>query len=415
MTTVLPPRPESTQASGAAADTAVVRELLDATAHHGGDVRGTIDRIGVERTVEVVLDEIVFRACPGDFTLVGGEPADVTLRLRHGGRAVSRTISVGPAGVTVGTDPCADLPGPVIQQDLAEVAVALYGPDELRTTATRSIEWPGPEIVFPTPDRPFLPTVYYALPQRVYQVLDREEPADLAELSVRYGTDKWGAMHRYPRDYERHFAPRRGHRLSVLEIGIGGWDAPDQGGGSLRVWKRFFPRALVHGVDIVDKHLVDEARMTTIQADQSRTDQLQEIVERYGPFDIVIDDGSHVPAHVVGTFGVLFPHVRPGGLYVIEDLMTSYWPEVFSGTDDDLDNPAFTIGLLKSMLDGLHHQELLRPEVRAALPSDTAISGVHVYHNLAVLEKAPNNDQSMVADMMRAGRAGGGQGHGGQE
>jgi hypothetical protein len=44
-----------------------------------------------------------------------------------------------------------------------------------------------------------------------------------------------------------------------------------------------------------------------------------------GPFSIIIDDGSHVPSHQWKTFTYLWKSLAPGGLYIIEDVETSYW------------------------------------------------------------------------------------------
>ena len=62
---------------------------------------------------------------------------------------------------------------------------------------------------------------------------------------------------------------------------------------------------------------------------------LQKVAGEFGPFDLIIDDGSHVNAHVITTFEVLFPLLKTGGLYVVEDTQTSYWP-VLGGSSRNL-------------------------------------------------------------------------------
>ncbi|WP_433259956.1 hypothetical protein ACQPZF_22370 [Actinosynnema sp. CS-041913] len=388
----------------------MIRTLLAVTAAREGDVSGAIDDLGMARTARVALGEILFRA---DLDDLGGsyDEANVTLVLTHGRRELPVTIAVGPDGVAVHehvrqAKTSDGVPSPVVTQDLGEVCLALFGPAELVTATTRTIRWPGPEFVCPSPRRPSLPTVFFAVVQRLVQVLDRQEPAHLAELAVRYGTDKWGAMHQYPQPYERHLAPLRHHRLSVLEIGVGGFLDPSRAGASLRMWKRYFPRALVYGVDILDKRAADAPRLTTIRADQSDVAKMTEVAERFGPFDVVVDDGSHISDHIITTFRTLFPHVRADGLYIVEDLQACYWPEGFQGSDADLNDPAYTVGFLKTLLDGLHHQDFLRPDARQPQPTDAHISSVHVYRNLAVIEKGPNTEDSPVADLFRARRNG---------
>ncbi|WP_052020808.1 class I SAM-dependent methyltransferase [Actinokineospora spheciospongiae] len=387
--------------------TDLIRDLLAATASADGDVTAAIDGLGVERTARVLVEEVVFRARLGDTGVRAGEAVSVVLALAHRGRELATTVCVGPGGIEVrdGHTPGTAPPPAVIAQDLVEVARALYGPRELVTAATRAIRWPGHRFVVPSPDREVPPPFYYWVVQRVVQVLDRRGAADLGELAVRCGTDKWGALHQYTPHYERHFAPLREHRLTILEIGIGGYEDPRRGGTSLHMWKHFFPRALVHGIDIADKSPLDGPRLSTTVADQSKPEELLEFAERHGPFDIVIDDGSHVSSHVISTFHTLFPHLRPTGLYVIEDLHTAYWPEVFHGDDTDLGDPRFTVGFLKTLVDGLHHEEFLRPGARAPLPTDTQVIGLHLYPNVAVVEKGSNAAGSPVADMLRAARA----------
>src|SRR4029079_17857296 len=84
----------------------------------------------------------------------------------------------------------------------------------------------------------------------------------LTDLAREFGSDKWG-VHRYTPHYERHFAHLRGREMTVLELGIGGYARDQQGGASWRMWKWFFPRADVVGVDIEDKSFVDEERITS--------------------------------------------------------------------------------------------------------------------------------------------------------
>ncbi|EMI16073.1 O-methyltransferase [Rhodopirellula maiorica SM1] len=91
------------------------------------------------------------------------------------------------------------------------------------------------------------------------------------------------------------------------------------------MWLEFFSQATINGLDISDFSDVEIPRATIFQADQSDARRLTEIAEEVGPFDIIIDDGSHASAHQQVTLGALFPYLKPGGLYVIED--THWQPE----------------------------------------------------------------------------------------
>jgi hypothetical protein len=107
-----------------------------------------------------------------------------------------------------------------------------------------------------------------------------------------YGTDKGPSSHGYTVHYQRHLGTRRGEHLTILEIGVGGQET-NTGGASLRVWRSFFPAATIIGVDLYAKQLPPEQRITIVQGDQGDAAFLADLGKRFGPFDVVIDDGSH--------------------------------------------------------------------------------------------------------------------------
>ena len=218
----------------------------------------------------------------------------------------------------------------------------------------------------------------------------RLQAMSLTELAQEFGSDKWG-VHRYTPHYERHFAPFRDRELVLLELGIGGYAREQQGGASLRMWKWFFPRAQVVGLDIEDKSFVDEARITSVQGSQTNGRLLRRICARFGEPTIVIDDGSHRPAHVIKSFQVLFPLLADGGLYVIEDIQTSYWPQWKGSLDRD--DPTTSMAMVKRLIDGLNFEEYLDAAYEPTY-TDLNIRAVHCYHNLVVIEKGDNREGS---------------------
>jgi hypothetical protein len=138
----------------------------------------------------------------------------------------------------------------------------------------------------------------------------------LQRLGLRYGTDKH--RHRfngvnYMHVYNRYFQPMREQVLSVLELGV-------LDGGSLKVWRDYFPLAHIWGVDINPEAQRDHGERIHIMIG-SQTDPA---VLPAGPFQIVIDDGSHVVDHMIASFNLLWPRVTSGGLYIIEDLENIY-------------------------------------------------------------------------------------------
>jgi hypothetical protein len=141
--------------------------------------------------------------------------------------------------------------------------------------------------------------------------------SDLDALARKWGTDKSSEKHGYTWIYERIF--RGFERPTLLEIGI-------KEGRSLRMWEEFFPGGRIHGLDLNPAPAL-VSHLETRQGDQSDASVLRACIEAWAPFDIVLDDGSHRWEHQIASLEVLFPALRPGGLYVIEDLQTSYRAE----------------------------------------------------------------------------------------
>lgn len=219
----------------------------------------------------------------------------------------------------------------------------------------------------------------------------------LAELAAGHGTDKWG-QHRYAEHYERHLAHLRDEPINLLEIGVGGYTDPAKGGESLRMWKEFFPRAQIYGLDLHDKTALQEERIRIFRADQSRADALRLVVEQIGCLDVVVDDGSHLSPHVRASFDALFPLLHKDGIYAIEDLQTSYWPE-WQGSDDRRD-PSTSMGMVKDLLDGLNYEEFV-DEGYEPTYTDLHVTALHAYHNLVFVQKGANSEGTRRRSILR--------------
>jgi hypothetical protein len=219
--------------------------------------------------------------------------------------------------------------------------------------------------------------------------------SNLDMLALLNASDK-NTVHRYTQHYARHFAPYRKKAVRVLEIGIGGFEDekgysdPALGGASLRMWRTYFHRGQIYGIDIFDKRAHDEGRIKTFQGSQADTEFLASVVEQAGPLDIVIDDGSHRCDHVITSFEFLFPRMSECGVYAVEDVQTSYW-ESYGGSDSEPDRPDTIMGYFKGLVHGVNYEE--RPSRHAnAAHFDRNIVGISFYHNLIVVEKGPNNE-----------------------
>ena len=80
---------------------------------------------------------------------------------------------------------------------------------------------------------------------------------DLNKLAKIYHCDK-GIVHSYTRHYQKHFNGIKNNKLKILEIGVGGYKSPIRGGASLRMWKTYFKRANIFGIDLYDKSQLKE-------------------------------------------------------------------------------------------------------------------------------------------------------------
>lgn len=220
---------------------------------------------------------------------------------------------------------------------------------------------------------------------------------DLPTLAIAFETDKWGG-HFYAKHYQHHFQPLREKKLVVLEIGVGGYDDPRAGGGSLRMWKTYFPHAKIYGIDIFDKTPHDEERIKTFRGSQTDAQFLERVLDEIGTPDIIIDDGSHYNHHVTETFGLLFPRLADDGIYAVEDTQTSYWKSTkdceWNGSTD-LNAPHTMMNLFKRLADGLNHAEFVHEHQPNYF--DKHVVSLHFYHNLVFVYKGRNDEPSTAA------------------
>jgi hypothetical protein len=205
----------------------------------------------------------------------------------------------------------------------------------------------------------------------------------LRDIGTQCGCDKV-IPHNYHPFYAAHFLDYVDRPFKLLEIGIGG-EGRELGGASLRLWAEVFPFAQIYALDIYDKSVLNSDRVNTFIVDQGNPASLLEFVEKYGPFDIIIDDGSHKRSDQLTSLFTLISSVVPGGYYVLEDYFTSYWP-VYDGSTlakDFLDTP---VRWLKQSIDVINRSNLLSEEVKQLVP-DWGIEELHVYPGVSFLRK----------------------------
>jgi hypothetical protein len=210
----------------------------------------------------------------------------------------------------------------------------------------------------------------------------------LTRLAIIYGTDKWG-NHYYTPHYQFHLHGYKYKKIKLLEIGVGGYTDPNKGGESLRMWKRYFPFGKIFSMDIYDKSPQEESRIKIFKGSQVDYPFLDSALAEMGDLDIIIDDGSHINEHVINTFKYLFPKLKSGGMYIIEDTQTSYAP-AYGGTSENLKTADTIMNFFKQMPDSINYKEF---KIENYQPNyyDLNITAIHFYHNLIFIEKNSNN------------------------
>jgi hypothetical protein len=215
--------------------------------------------------------------------------------------------------------------------------------------------------------------------------------SNLNILGRLYGTDKIGG-HSYTPHYMTHLKYLRDKKINLLEIGVGGYEDPNSGGNSLKMWKKYFPYGQIFGLDIYDKSSLQENRITIFKGSQVDKEFLYKITSEIGKINIIIDDGSHLNNHVVETFTLLFPKLINGGIYVIEDTQTSYM-DYCGGDSKDLNNPQTTMNFFKSLTDTINSKEYdIQNNKTDSLNYN--INSMHFYHNLIFIYKGENSHKS---------------------
>lgn len=184
---------------------------------------------------------------------------------------------------------------------------------------------------------------------------------------------KW---HHYIPLYDRYFAKFRGKPVKFLEIGV-------SKGGSLKMWRQYFgPEAKLYGIDIDPACARFDGQAGQVRiGSQDDTAFLASVVAEMGGVDVVLDDGSHVMAHVRATLAALFPVLSTGGVYMIEDLHTAFWKK-WGGGYGVAANVFADLGLIIDDMHIPYHGHAARmPKV------GPQVSGLHVHDSIIVLEK----------------------------
>jgi hypothetical protein len=179
--------------------------------------------------------------------------------------------------------------------------------------------------------------------------------------------------------YDRHFTPFRGKRITVVEFGV-------QHGGSLQMWRKYFGRrAKFYGIDIDPSCMqVAGPGVEIIIGDQEDREFLRSVRDTVGPIDILIEDGGHTMGQQLATFEELWPSIVDGGVFLIEDLHTSYWAEYGGGYRKS----GTFIEFAKGLIDQLHAWHAEEGSGLIVDEFSRSIRGMHVYDSVIVFDKS---------------------------
>ena len=198
------------------------------------------------------------------------------------------------------------------------------------------------------------------------------------DFPARTGDRMLFKMEHYLEVYDELLADRQGRDLSFLEIGI-------YKGGSLPLWQGFLgPQSRLLFLDIDPACKALELPGTQVEiGDQADPAFLERVGAAYGPFDLIVDDGGHKMHQQITSFRHLWPRLRDRGLYIVEDVHTSYWPGFGGGFRE----PASFIEFAKDLIDRMHSW-YTEDDVGLPLhPLAREIGGIRFYDSLVVIEK----------------------------
>lgn len=137
----------------------------------------------------------------------------------------------------------------------------------------------------------------------------------ITQIFDKHKSDKGSHHHNYCRQYEQLLAPYRRVGVKILEIGI-------LDGQSLKIWKEAFQKAsVIVGVDINPACMQygDGENVVVKIGNATDSDFINSVAIEYGPFDVILDDGSHVNKDVIIAFELLWKHLQEDGIYIVED------------------------------------------------------------------------------------------------
>ena len=236
-----------------------------------------------------------------------------------------------------------------------------------------------------------LPEIYHASVVDLWvNLLNSNGKASLTELYEKHNgkiSDKWSS---YLKIYDEALSSYAESAISLLEIGV-------QNGGSLEIWHKYFPNAeRLIGCDVNPQCgdlSYDQKNISIIVGDAGTPEVCKKIRNLCPRFDIIIDDGSHVSTDCIKNLRNYYKYVKPGGVYILEDLHCSYWAEFGGGLFDSKS----IINRLKEFIDYPNYEfwghvpdNLVEKERRVGSGNSEYrdIESISFYNSIVVIKKA---------------------------
>lgn len=224
-----------------------------------------------------------------------------------------------------------------------------------------------------------------------YELIEKD---GLNDLEAFFFTQKHNTMSKwlhYFEAYDRFFAKYRGRDITILEIGV-------FQGGSLQMWKNYFQstqnKVTVYGIDIDPRcKYLEEDNIKILIGSQEDRNFLRQVKEQIGKVDILIDDGGHTMKQQIVTMEELFDLVDDEGIYLCEDLHTSYMEEYEGKYKGDT-----FIEYSKNLIDALHSQYITTGQIKNNTYT-SRIKSISYYDSMVFIEKIRHTTGSLSLEL----------------
>jgi hypothetical protein len=183
--------------------------------------------------------------------------------------------------------------------------------------------------------------------------------------------------------YDKYFSKYRNSPVRILEIGV-------CDGGSLDMWRDYFgEKATIYGLDINPRvNIFSNSNTHIIIADQEDRDSLEDIFKNELPFDIIVDDGGHMQSQQKNSFEALFPLLHENGVYIVEDIQTSYWKSFDGGLRCSNSFIEFSKQILDYVnIDHFRTEDTMQLYLPLKISLQKHLNGVSFYDGMVVFTK----------------------------